>query len=128
MTIDDYATSLTNAEREMCALLDRHIATALPDAVGKVWHGHPVWFLDTNPVVGYHRQKGGLRVLFWSGQSFVDTRLTAVGKFKAAGMPVAAVEDFDSHEFEALLQQARMIQWDYANLPKRRSLDKLTDF
>lgn len=128
MNIDEYALSLTVDERDMCALLDKHIVAALPNAVGEVWHGHPVWFLDKNPVVGYHRQKDGLRILFWSGQSFVDTRLTPVGKYKAAGMSVASVNDFDTGEFDGLLRQARTIQWDYAKLPKRRSLEKLTDF
>ena len=41
-----------------------------PHAENKIWHAHPVWFLDGNPVVGYSKQKVGVVLLFWSGQSF----------------------------------------------------------
>jgi hypothetical protein len=31
----------------------RVIDRTLPDASNKIWHGHPVWFLEENPIVGY---------------------------------------------------------------------------
>jgi hypothetical protein len=50
----------------------------------KVWHGHPVWFLNGNPIVGYSKLKSGIQLLFWSGQSFEEMSLINTGKFKAA--------------------------------------------
>jgi hypothetical protein len=29
-----------------------------------VWHAHPVWFLDGNPIVGYSKLKECVRLLF----------------------------------------------------------------
>lgn len=128
MTIEEYNSSLTGDDPATCDFLADTIQRVLPEAAGKVWHGHPVWFIEGNPIVGYHRQKNGLRILFWSGQSFVGTKLEPTGSFKAAGMPVVALAEFDTAEFESYLAQSRTIQWDYANMQKRRSLDKLTAF
>jgi len=47
----------------------------------KLWHGAPVWFIDGNPIVGYHGLKPGVRLLFWSGQSFGMPGLEARGPF-----------------------------------------------
>jgi hypothetical protein len=72
--------------REICCL-SRFAAVGpphLPEAENKVWHAHPVWFLDTNPVVGYSKLKTCVRLLFWSGQSFEEEGLAKEGNFKAA--------------------------------------------
>ena len=126
--IAQYHATLDEADVMLAAELQRVIEAELPQAEGKVWHGHPVWFIEGNPVVGYHRLKGGMRVLFWSGQSFPTPGLTANGSFQAADfMPTSAdaVKDFP---FVQWLAEARTVQWDYKNLPKNRALVKLTDF
>jgi hypothetical protein len=66
-TIQAYNNSQTEAHRELCQLLADIISGELTDAESKVWHAHPVWFLDGNPIVGYSVQKKGLRLMFWSG-------------------------------------------------------------
>lgn len=124
----DYQEQLSPDEREICLALDKIIAKALPRAEGKVWHGHPVWFIDGNPLVGYSLKKTGIEVLFWSGQSFKLAGLRAIGKFKAAAYGVSTLADLDKKLINAWLSEAKIIQWDYANLPKNRSLDKLTKF
>lgn len=126
--IEKYNKALGKAEREIAAELCARIAKTLPKADGKVWHGHPVWFIDGNPVVGYSLKKSGIEVLFWSGQSFDSPALRPVGKFKAAGMSVPSLEQLDTKELTACLKSAKTIQWDYENLPKKRKLEKLTDF
>jgi hypothetical protein len=123
-----YNQKQTTEDQVICNWLAETIETALPEAEGKVWHGHPVWFIDKNPVVGYHRQKDSVRVLFWSGQSFGDSTLKAIGSFKAAGLAIESVESFDAQAFAQQLQKCRTIQWDYANLPKKKALEKLTEF
>src|SRR5690606_24789248 len=55
--IQAYNDALGQTDREVADLLARTIAAHLPDAEEKVWHGHPVWFLDGNPTVGYGRLK-----------------------------------------------------------------------
>ena len=124
----DYQSELSADEVEICVALDKLITKALTKAEGKVWHGHPVWFLDGNPVVGYSLKKAGIEVLFWSGQSFKLTGLTALGKFKAAKLEVPTLKGLDKKQLTEWLAEAIKIQWDYANLPKQRKLAKLTKF
>lgn len=124
----EYDERQTPSDRAICKALAAEIERVLPEAEGKVWHGHPVWFIDGNPVVGYHRQKADLRVLFWSGQSFDVPGLEATGSFKAAGFHLKALDDLNTDAFGLQLDAARRIQWDYKNLVKNRRLDKLTDF
>ena len=123
-----YHQKLSEQDQVTCLQLFAHISRVLPEAVGKVWHGHPVWFIGGNPVVGYHRQKAALKVLFWSGQSFGDPSLVPLGSFKAAGFELPTIQDLDAPAFDRWLGQAREIQWDYQGLPKKRELTKLTEF
>jgi hypothetical protein len=75
----EYNEAQAPADREICELLARQIDRHLPEAENKIWHAHPVWFLDGNPVVGYSKLKGCVRLLFWSGQSFGEPGLTPQG-------------------------------------------------
>ena len=124
----DYQSELSYDEAEIGAAIIKLISKALPKAEGKVWHGHPVWFIDGNPVVGYSLKKAGIEVLFWSGQSFKLEGLRAIGKFKAAGIALPTIKDLNKKMMAAWLSEAVAIQWDYQNLPKKRSLEKLTKF
>ena len=124
--IIEYNQGLAAAERELAESLAALFASKLPTAEAKVWHGHPVWFVDGNPVCGYSLKKAGLEVLFWSGKSFKTSGLRPIGKYQAAGIAVETQEDLD--KVEAFMAEATKIQWDYKNLPKVRKLEKLTDF
>ena len=124
----DYESELDDEFAEIGSALSKLFAKALPKAEGKVWHGHPVWFLDGNPIVGYSLKKSGIEVLFWSGQSFKQAGLIALGKFKAAKLEVATLKSLDKKQLATWLVEAEKIQWDYANLPKKRALEKLTKF
>lgn len=124
----DYESELSQEFAEIGSALSKLFAKVLPKAEGKVWHGHPVWFLDGNPVVGYSLKKSGIEVLFWSGQSFKLAGLTALGKFKAAKLEVPTLKSLDKKQLTEWLAESVKIQWDYANLPKKRALVKLTKF
>jgi len=115
-----YNAAQAAADREICDLLAATIFSALPEAESKIWHAHPVWFLDGNPVVGYSKLKSAVRLLFWSGQSFEEPSLQPEGKFKAAEARYTSTSDVDVKELERWLAKARDIQWDYKNLVKRR--------
>ena len=118
--IEAYHAALPDAARAVCDLLAREIQAALPDADGKVWHRHPVWFLDGNPVAGYSLLKGGVRLLFWSGQSFDEPGLRPEGSFKAAEARYTEAAQVDVAALRRWLGKARDIQWDYQHLVKRK--------
>src|SRR5262245_57834911 len=115
-----YNESLEPTDREVCDLLAREIDQALPEAENKIWHAHPVWFLEGKPVVGYSQRKQCVRLLFWSGQSFKEKGLTKEGTFKAAEARYTAAGQIDLEHLERWLAKARDIQWDYKNLIRRK--------
>jgi len=126
--IDEYHARLAPADREIADLLAAEIERGLPAATGKVWHAHPVWFLDGNPIVGYSRLKDGMRLMFWSGQSFAAPGLEASGSFQAADVLFVEADDVDTDAVAAWLAESRAIQWDYENIRRNRGLVKRTAF
>ena len=118
--IEAYLDGMATEDRAMAERLTAAIEEHLPEAEGRIWHAHPVWFLDGNPVVGYSKIKDGMRLLFWSGQSFGESPLQPEGKFQAAGIRYDPVEAIDGHALSRWLHMARDIQWDYKNLVKRK--------
>lgn len=120
MTTLQYNEILEPPFHEIAKTLQGYINAALPEAENKIWHAHPVWFLNENPIVGYSKLKNCLRLLFWSGQSFSTPGLEPEGKFKAAEKRFTSVNDFDLDLLKAWLEESRTVQWDYKNLIKRK--------
>lgn len=118
--IVSYNSALDAGAKAVCDVLAHEIELALPEAESKVWHGHPVWFLEGNPVVGYSKQKAGVALLFWSGQSFEEPDLKPEGSFKAAESLYSAVDQVDQVSLRRWLGKARDIQWDYKNIVRNR--------
>ena len=122
-TIEAYNSSLSKEEQEICISLEGIINQHLPEAESKIWHAHPVWFLDENPVVGYSKLKDGIRLLFWSGVSFEDDKLKpGSGKFKDASILFTSVEEIKLKDLKSWLRKAKEIQWDYKNVVKRKGV------
>lgn len=119
-TIDQYHSLQSEADRRICAKLRTLIDKALPDAESKIWHAHPVWFLEGNPIAGYSRLKDSVRLLFWSGQSFETPGLKPEGKFKAAEARFTSAAEIKAAQINAWLAEARSVQWDYKNIVKRK--------
>jgi hypothetical protein len=115
-----YNTSLDPDDQKICDLLAGKIDQNLSEAENKIWHGHPVWFLDGNPVVGYSKLKDCVRLLFWSGQSFEEEGLAKEGKFKAAEARYTAAGQINTKDLKRWLAKAREIQWDYKNIVRRK--------
>lgn len=112
--------------REICNTLSEEIMQNLPEAENKIWHAHPVWFLEGNPVVGYSKLKNCIRLLFWSGQSFDERGLQNEGSFKAAEIRYTATDQISKQDLKRWLKKSRDIQWDYKNIVKRKGmLDRL---
>ena len=57
-TIKSYHNAQQPVDKAICDSLRKTIDASLPEADSKIWHGHPVWFLEGNPIVGYSKQKG----------------------------------------------------------------------
>jgi hypothetical protein len=107
-------------DREICQFLAKEIDRSLPEAENKIWHAHPVWFLDGNPIVGYSKLKDCVRLLFWSGQSFEEEGLKEEGSFKAAEARYTDVDQVNTEKLARWLSEARDIQWDYKNIVRRK--------
>lgn len=107
-------------DRAICDRLAQTIERVLPEAENKLWHAHPVWFLDGNPIVGYSKLKHCVRLLFWSGQSFSEPGLAPEGSFKAAEARFTDPSQVDTAQLERWLAEARLVQWDYKNLIRRK--------
>jgi hypothetical protein len=107
-------------DQEICALLAKEIDRHLPEAENKIWHAHPVWFLDGNPIVGYSKLKHCVRLLFWSGQSFEEEGLKKEGSFKAAEARYTEADQVDAQDLARWLAKSRDVQWDYRNLIRRK--------
>lgn len=115
-----YNAGQTAENRKICDRLAREIDRGLPEAENKIWHAHPVWFLEGNPVVGYSKLKDGVRLLFWSGQTFSEPGLKAEGSFKAAEARYVSAAQIVPEDLRRWLTQARDIQWDYKNIVRRK--------
>lgn len=105
----------------ICECLSRIIDGELSEAESKIWHGHPVWFIDGNPIVGYSKQKNGIRLMFWSGIDFKeDALLAGSGKFKDASIFYQNSSEIVPEDLIRYLEKSRKIQWDYKNIVKRK--------
>ena len=120
--IHAYNDSQSAEDREICNMLSENISLNLPKAENKIWHAHPVWFLDGNPIVGYSKLKNCIRLLFWSGQSFNEKDLQKEGTFKAAEFRYTSAEQINTVDLKRWIKKSKEIQWDYKNIVKRKGV------
>lgn len=119
--IKTYNNSQTSDDKAICNLLAQIIDNELTEVENKIWHAHPVWFLDGNPIVGYSKQKAGWRLMFWSGADFEEEKLHVTGKkFKDASIFYTTAEQINTKDIKRWLKKSRAIQWDYKNIIKRK--------
>ncbi|MGB3017637.1 MAG: DUF1801 domain-containing protein [Ignavibacteria bacterium] len=119
--IQEYNNRQSPVEKDMCDILATTIDNKLTEAESKIWHAHPVWFLDGNPIVGYSKQKAGLRLMFWSGADFEEAKLNVKGKkFKDASVFYTSAQQVNVKELKRWLKKSKDIQWDYKNIVKRK--------
>lgn len=119
--IQSYNLKFGASEREICDELMEIIDENLGFSESNIWHSHPVWFIEGNPIVGYSKLKAGIKLMFWSGDSFGDDRLEAgSGKFKDASITFSDKSEIDKEEIVGWLKKSEEIQWDYKNIVKRK--------
>src|SRR4029078_4549102 len=125
--IQAYNKAQSGENRAICNVLSQEIDRHLKEAESKIWHGHPVWFLEGNPIVGYSKLKDSIRMLFLSGQSFDEDNLQKEGSFKAAEIRFTSATQINKTDLKRWLEKSRQIQWDYKNIVKRKGvLERLT--
>lgn len=111
----------TPENRAICDVLRAEIDRGLPEADSKIWHAHPVWFLEGNPIAGYSKLKNCVRLMFWSGADFEEPDLQpGTGKYKDASVQYTSAEEINIDALQRWLSKARDIQWDYKNIYKRK--------
>jgi hypothetical protein len=119
----DYNNKQSATDKAICNLLANEISEQLPEAENKVWHAHPVWFFEGNPIVGYSKLKAGIRLMFWSGASFDELNLKpGTGKFKDASITYTSVDQINTKDLSRWLKKSEKIQWDYKNIVKRKGV------
>ena len=121
--IGAYAKKLKPKQKAVIDTLRKTIDAALPKATSKVWHGHPVWFIGENAVVGYTARPTGVAVLFWNGQEFDEPLLEPVGKFHAAQVKYADLAGIDAKLLARWLRKAKTDIWDGVGW-RRRAMAK----
>src|SRR5262245_43412757 len=118
-----YNNSQLPGDKKICNLLAQEISSNLPKAENKIWHAHPVWFLDGNPIVGYSKLKTGIRLMFWSGASFDEEELQpGTGKFKDVSITYNSEKEINTKDLKRWLNKSKKIQWDYKNIVKRKGV------
>src|SRR5688572_28362061 len=119
--IKAYNAKQSSDDKEIGDRLATIIDNELTEAESKIWHAHPVWLLEGNPIVGYSKQKAGVRLMFWSGADFGEAGLNvAAKKFKDASIFYNEVSDVSVEDLQRWLAKSETIQWDYKNIVKRK--------
>jgi len=114
---NDQAGDEINICHRLASIIDKY----MPEAENKIWHRHPVWFLDGNPIVGYSKLKAGIRLMFWSGAGFDEEELKpGTGKFMDASKLYTAANQIDESDLKRWIEKSKKIQWDYKNIYKRK--------
>lgn len=119
--IASYNASQSTADQEICDVLMGVVGAHLRFTESKIWHAHPVWFIDGNPIVGYSKLKDCIRLMFWSGASFDEPDLRpGTGKFQDASIRYTSAQDVDIEAVKRWLKKSEQIQWDYKNIYQRK--------
>lgn len=121
--INNYNHQLSEHELLICEVLATEIYKFIDNGEDKLWHAHPVWFINNNPIVGYSKQKSGIRFMFWSGLDFNEEALDVRGKkFKDASIFFSNRNEIVLEDLHRWLKKSIEIQWDYKNLVKRKGV------
>jgi hypothetical protein len=103
--------------QQLTELIEAHLAFT----ESKIWHAHPVWFIDGNPIVGFSKQKAGIRLLFWSGADFEEPALNVRGqKFKDASIFYNSVSEINAEDVQRWLKNQKLFSGIIRILVKRK--------
>ena len=119
--IQAYNNTQSKENKAICDFLMKTIDSHLSFTQSTIWHAHPVWFIDGNPIVGYSKRKDCIRLMFWSGADFSEEELKhGTGKFKDASIRYTEKDQINVTDVKRWLKKSEDIQWDYKNIVKRK--------
>ncbi|MET0788507.1 MAG: DUF1801 domain-containing protein [Cellulomonas sp.] len=97
MTIDEYLAGLPADQAALGAALRDRLDAGLPDAEGRMWHGHPVWLRGNDPVAGFKAFPRWVTLLLWHGPEVTEATgaLTASADGSRWSLKLAAPDDLD---------------------------------
>lgn len=106
-TITEYIDSLSDPLNSVARTLRDHLDAALPTATGQIWHGHPVWMVDSTPIAGFKTYQDYITFMLWRGQA-IDSAgaLTATGAGEMATLKVARAAEVHGPALRTWLTQA----------------------
>lgn len=118
---------INNLENESDKLIGNKLVEIINSSLNftesKIWHRHPVWFIEGNPITGFSKEKKGIRLMFWSGADFDEELLSVKGeKFKDASVYYNSESEINEEDLTRWLKKSEEIQWDYKNLVKRKGV------
>jgi cation transport regulator ChaB len=112
LDIAHYNNKQTSTDKEISDLLASTIDAELDNAESKIWHAHPVWFLDGNPIAGYGKQEKGIRLMFWSDVDFDEEKPNVKGaKFKDASIFYNEASEINIEDVKRWLQKSKTIHY-----------------
>jgi hypothetical protein len=104
MSIDDYIAghACQPVQRALRELLDAN----LPQATGRVYHGHPIWLVDKTMVAGFKAYTSYVTFMLWDGQDVDDpTGRLQPGARRMASVKLRDESDVDTAAFTSWLKQ-----------------------
>ena len=105
--IQAYNNAQTESDQKICDVLAEVIDSNIKSTENKIWHGHPVWFIGGNPIVGYSKLKDSVRLMFWSGVDFNEDALEpGTGKFKDASIRFTSKDQIVENDVIRWLKKA----------------------
>jgi hypothetical protein len=122
LSVTEYLNGLDATQRLICDRIIKAIRANLEGGIEKLYHGSPVWFIKDNPILGISIKQSKVALLFWSGQSFGEKGLRAVGKHKAAEIMIENEEDIDINKIEIWIKESKKMQWNYRDIVKNKGM------
>ena len=107
MSIDEYIAGLPADQAAVAVTLRARLDAGLPDAEGRLWHGHPVWLRGSDPVAGFKAFPRWVTLLLWHGGEVTESTeaLTASADGSRWSLKIADPDDLDESAVDGWLRQ-----------------------
>jgi hypothetical protein len=106
-TIEEYITGLDEPLTAVAVTLKEHLDATLSGSTGQMWHGHPVWMSDGNPIAGFKAYPDYVTFMLWRGQE-IDTAgtLSPAGSGSMSTLKVSKAAELHGPDLRRWLSQA----------------------
>lgn len=106
-TVAEYLAGLPEHQRALASELVTLLDTGLPETTGQLWHGHPVWLAEKQPIAGFKGFPRYLTFMLWQGQKINDDSglLTPSGSAQMAVLKLSGLEELNSELLSSWISQ-----------------------